>query len=88
MNTAFDSDGKYGADMPRIFLYVLPIIRIVIISIGAGTMKDIPLFGDSNTYGYYCSNQSANIGVDKYLSPVSGSSATMTFPLFSGRFAS
>lgn len=29
----------------------------------------------------------ANIVVDRYRSPVSGSSATITFPLFSGRFA-
>ena len=32
--------------------------------------------------------QSANIGVERYRSPVSGRSATMTLPAFSGRFAS
>ena len=34
---------------------------------------------------YYASVE--NSGVDKYLSPESGSSATITFPLFSGRLA-
>lgn len=32
--------------------------------------------------------QSANIGVDKYLSPVSGRRTTIVFPSFSGRLAS
>lgn len=32
--------------------------------------------------------QSANIGVERYRSPVSGRSATMTLPAFSGRLAS
>ena len=31
---------------------------------------------------------SLNMGLDRYLSPVSGRSATMHFPAFSGRFAS
>lgn len=31
---------------------------------------------------------SENISVERYLSPVSGKSATIIFPLFSGRFAS
>ena len=33
-------------------------------------------------------NYSENIGVERYLSPVSGRSATIILPLFSGRFAS
>lgn len=32
-------------------------------------------------------SHSANIGVERYLSPVSGRRATMTLPLFSGLFA-
>ena len=33
-------------------------------------------------------NQSANNAVDRYRSPVSGSTATIVLPAFSGRFAS
>ena len=38
--------------------------------------------------GSVCCCQSAKSGVDRYLSPVSGSRTTMVFPSFSGRFAS
>ena len=41
-------------------------------------------------FSLVCSNffqSSWNNTVDKYLSPVSGSSTTITFPLFSGLFA-
>ena len=48
-----------------------------------GTMPAI-----SAAAGLTTRTHSANIGVERYLSPVSGNNATMTFPAFSGLAAS